>query len=258
MPPNDYMINAKRACFSVFSVLIIGLLFFHPAARGGLVDKYFGSEKKLVLVFVDLSGSVSKQDWGIYKESFQKLIEKLGPGDKLVLSRISEQSMATYKPDAERELPKSGIAFNDKEEGDKIKGELVKDFEALPRKQAKVETTNILDVLNISQDYFQKNPERKIHWVVILSDMVEESNNVNFKRKRLTPELTEMIISDKKKQNALPSLPGAKIFVAGAGEAKGNSSKYHEIRDFWLRYLKETGAICEPSMYGRTAIVEYK
>jgi len=257
MPLNDYKIYMKRVCFCVFSVLIAGLLFFHPAARGGLIDKYFGSDKKLVLVYVDLSGSISKQDWGIYKESFQKLIEKLEPGDKLVLGRISDQSMATFKPDAERELPKSGVAFNDKEEGDKVKGVLVKDFETL-QSQPQTTLTNILDVLNISQDYFQKNPERKIHWVVILSDMVEESKDVNFKKKRLTPELVEKIISSKKKQNALPSLPGAKIFVAGAGEVKGNSSKYHEIRDFWLRYFKETGAVCEPSMYGRTAIVEYK
>lgn len=263
--------SVKRGAIALAAIATVGLVGAFQPASGGLLDKYFGKDKKLVLVFVDLSGSISDQDWNIYHATFDKLVEQaprgggrvfLEPGDRLVLSRISEQSVGNYIPDADKKLPKTGVEINDNDQAEKIKGELKKEFENLKGKQ-RAQRTNILDVLNVSQDMFQKDPERKNRVLVILSDMIEESKEQNFMRVKLTPEYIEKVIQEKKKNHSFPNLQGVKIYVAGAGgvksdTGKGDSGKFHEIREFWLRYFKEAGAICESSMYGRTATVEFK
>ncbi len=108
--------------------------------------------------------------------------------------------------------------------------------------------------MKIAEDIFNRDQKRKVRWLVIFSDMVEESKKYNFKTNPPTKSVAEKILEDHKNSGFLPSLKGVKVYVAGAG----GGTNYKAIKDFWLRYFKETGAICDESTYGRSPITAFK
>lgn len=219
------------------------------------IKKILGSRDKIVVVLVDISGSIPDRDWEIYNQSFDALLnadqEVAKPGNRLVLGRISGQTLSDFIPDADEPFPKTGVQLNDEESAKKIAKTLKEKFQELRQKQSK--STNIFESLKIAEDIFNRDQNRKSRWLVILSDMVEESRNYDFKTNPPSQSDAEKIIEDHKKSGFLPSLKGVNVYVIGAG----GGSNYDTIKNFWLRYLKETGAICDESTYGRSAITAF-
>lgn len=221
----------------------------------GQIKNLFGAKDKIVVVMVDVSGSIPDRDWAIYEQSFEALLkpdEKVAkPGNRVVLGRISGQTLSNFIPDADSTFPKTGVKINDEESAERIAKILKEKFEELRQKESK--STNIFESLKIAEDIFNRDQNRKVRWLVILSDMVEESRNHNFKTNPPAKPVADKIIEDHKKSGFLPSLKGVRVYVIGAG----GGSNYETIKNFWLRYLNETGALCDESTYGRSAITAF-
>src|SRR5436309_2849789 len=102
---------------TVITIAAIMCFLHHPVrAQGGVLDtvrSLFGSPPppppRLVLVFVDISGSIKQDDWDIYQITYFSLVGPAdgrlgdrtalrpgpqgGPGDKLILGTISEATL---------------------------------------------------------------------------------------------------------------------------------------------------------------------
>ena len=81
-----------------------------------------------------------------------------------------------------------------------------------------------------------------------MSDMVEESENYNFARNPLNEQRGEQVLRSLRERKRLPDLGGVKIYVAGARHKSVDQGL--QIKRFWLRYFKETGASGAAENYG--------
>ena len=78
--------------------------------------------------------------------------------------------------------------------------------------------------------------------------MIEDSSDYDFSKERLSEKRISQIIEVEKSKNRLPDLKSVKVYVAGARAPK--SEQFSNIRNFWMRYFKECGAICPKENYG--------
>ncbi|MGH7961798.1 MAG: hypothetical protein ACRERD_08225, partial [Candidatus Binatia bacterium] len=58
---------------------------------------------KTVLVFMDVSGSV--RDFTVYHDSWAKILDGITDGDRIVLARITAETLTQFRPVLDRELP---------------------------------------------------------------------------------------------------------------------------------------------------------
>jgi len=85
--------------------------------------------------------------------------------------------------------------------------------------------------------------------------MLQEAGRLNFRRDRLDSAYTQQIIAERIATGGLPNLAGVRIYVSGAGATADRPELLFLVRSFWLRYFSATGAICDSTMYGRSALL---
>lgn len=255
-----------KRCMILTGLPVLLSMALISSGSAGMFDVFNGdSDQKLVIVFVDISGSPTEKDWKIYTDTFESLIKTGGKsqiinaGDRVVLSQISEQTIADFSPYLDQIVEKENKVMRDRKHVKKASENLQESFVSL-KQEKRAKLTRILDMLNIAEEIFAKDSDRKDKWIIFLSDMVEESTTANFAKKPVSDKFTKEFISHRKEYGLLPDLTGVKVYVAGAGGSKGKSSakKFYDTRSFWLAYFEATGAKSSESMYGRTAIRTFK
>ena len=229
-----------------------GLLVWPSPAHGGLLDQLFRrrAASKQVQVFVDVSLSTTEEDRRIYEATFRELVERLTPGDKVILGLISDTPMPRFVPEAVRSLPRSGIELNDIEGTQRVQQDLAKDFERVKTRR-RGSRSYILDTLSVAGELIASDEVevRRSNWVVLLSDMIEDSEEARFALTTLDARQIHQIIERRKARRLLPDLRGALVLVAGASAA--DSRKYREIQEFWAAYFQSANAVCSSGTYGR-------
>jgi hypothetical protein len=110
----------------------------------------------------------------------------------------------------------------------------------------KAPKTNILSSLNVAQQLFDGDVREKV--LVILSDMIEDSDRYNFERLRLTKQEEQKILAEQRERGELPDLRGVLVCVAGANAP--TTERFKDVEGFWLLYLTATGADANDSRYG--------
>jgi hypothetical protein len=94
--------------------------------------------------------------------------------------------------------------------------------------------TEILNSLNIAETILH-NEKKRDKILVILSDMIQDSREYNFKTAKITNGYIQKVIRYRQRQKLIPNLTGVKVYVAGAsGE---DSYRFRSIEKFWARYL---------------------
>ena len=78
--------------------------------------------------------------------------------------------------------------------------------------------------------------------------MLENSEEYNFERLKLTDSFAQQVIEQQKKKGRLPDLGGAKLYVAGASAKSANLAL--DVQRFWLAYCKAANADLAPQNYG--------
>ena len=103
-----------------------------------------------------------------------------------------------------------------------------------------------MNSLVLAEKIFAGDRRRRV--LILLSDMLEDSEEYNFERIHVTEEFARQVIEDNRRPGQLPDLGGATVYVAGASAR--SASKVHEVQRFWLEYSKAANARLIPQNYG--------
>jgi hypothetical protein len=76
--------------------------------------------------------------------------------------------------------------------------------------------------------------------LVVLSDMIECSSELNFEKDELTPEYVERAMQKLRAKGRLPNLQNVDVWIVGAYAT--NTERYFAVQSFWNRFIRETGA----------------
>lgn len=246
----------KRWRLKLLGIVLLSslLLLSHMNRSAGAFGNSENDKKERVMViFVDMSGSTNVARRTVYREAFEKIYQNLGQGDRVIVGTITGRSYIDFKPAIDMKIPKKTIWVNRiqfernlTQTKEKIRGEVK---QLLSRKRG-TQRTEILNSLNIAETIFHNEKHPKI--LVILSDMIQDSKEYNFSRVKVTNKYISQVIRYRQKHNLIPSLTDVKVYVAGATAV--DSSKYRSVEKFWARYFAKTGADFSPHRYGHSLI----
>jgi len=206
---------------------------------------------KIVVVFADVSASV--KDFDVYHDSWSKILSRLEGGDRIVLGKITDETFTRFRPVIDETVPGFSWLTDNKLRYEKkikeIKEKLLKALDealAAPRSQK----TDILNTLTLAEKVFHGDKRRRV--LVLLSDMLEDSEVYNFERLKLAEDFTRRVIEEKRRKGEMPDLGKAKVYVAGAS-AK-SASRALEVQRFWIEYIKAANGNLAPQNYGPALI----
>ena len=228
---------------------IIILVVFSGCENINKIFKGDNAEKEMrreVVVLLDVTGS-TKDTRGDFVYPMERIFKALNPGDALIILKIEGMREVQLKPLFELELPSLEGAPNQYHK-DKLKRQVerskVDTFNyfinnIFNKKVAKVEGSNFSDLIGaikLGAVCFKVSQDRK-KVLVILSDMIQDTGDLNFEKVVPDEKLTDSIIS---RTSDFPDLRGVTVYIAGLK---------HEIREkkekialFWRRYLERAGA----------------
>lgn len=217
----------------------------------------FGKDKpppKAIVVFVDMSGSTNKARRTVYRNAFDKIYKSLKGGDRIVVGTITSRSYIDFKAAVDAEIPEESIWVNRlryEQQLAKTKNDVKKAVKRLLARKRGTPWTEILNSLNIADTLFH-NEKKRQKILVILSDMIQDSQQFRFEKSKINNKYISDLIRMRKKQNLIPNLSGVKIYVAGAS-AK-STRKYRSIEKFWTRYFDVSRADFSSHRYGHSLI----
>lgn len=222
-------------------------------AEAGLLAQLLGEPAvpKLITVALDLSASPSGEDWTVYESNYQRLLQHVCPGDRVVLTPIISRPHLRAKPAADIEFPATGIRLNDEEAARRNKRALRDAFlklKAMPREHS----TPILETLSVVQPLKMADGARAHWWIVLLTDGRQESPLLNVERDTLATDQVRQVVQKLKSQGALPDLSGATVFVGGAASA--TPEKFIQTQRFWQEAFSQAGAMMPLGNYVRDGL----
>jgi len=245
-------LNLKSLCaIFVGTLMVFGVLNQTAEAGWGI-----GKDKKgprVIVILVDMSGSTNRARRTVYRNAFEKIYEKIQDGDRVVIGTITGRSFIDFKPVVDAEIPKQSIWVNRisyEQNLSKTKKNINAQVERLLSRKRGTPHTEILNSLNIADTIFHNEKRSKL--LVILSDMVQDSKEINFDRVKITDTYTAKLIEYRRKHKLIPNLSGVKVYVAGA--SSDEAQKYRSIEKFWRRYFKVAGADFSQHRYGHSLL----
>jgi hypothetical protein len=259
--------NRTLIIAGVAVALLIGiaaLLAESPSAREQ-VAKMNRDESKTVLALFDLSGSARDMQ-EVYNAAFTRIIDGLGPGDRIVVERISDRPLneATFPVN---ELFEKYGAFdrrsspvyapaNERDLAAK-KDEIKETVRAFIAGNGGSGTTAIIDSMLLAEQVFTTYPSPQ-RVLFVFSDMVEIHGGNNFLRDGLTDASIGRIMDDLRESDRLSDLHGVTVYVVGAGAGGDNrkvkATQWFDIKRFWLRFFAEAGATLTENHYGASLL----
>jgi hypothetical protein len=239
------------------ALILVALVLFLPSA---LLPQQTDHTVKTIFVLFDLTASTKSQRPGFLRD-FNKILAVIQPGDTLIADKISENPLAqnefpintefaVFKASTSNPLYAGGEkknyrkAFQEKKEQIYIQA---KEF----LNSASADWTDILGALEIADRVFKSNKTGK-PILVIMSDMIQDSTNYKFDHETFSPDRITAILRNEKANNGFPNLTGVTVYVTGA--TGGNTRQFNAIKQFWMSYFKETGAILKDENYGNTLL----
>ena len=216
----------------------------------------FKDKKKprLIIVFVDMSGSTNKARGTVYKNAFDMIYKNLNQGDRIVVGTITSRSFIDFKPKVDEEIPEQTIWVNRikfEHNLTKTKKKIRQNVDQLLKTKIGTQYTEILNSLNIADTIFH-NEKKREKILVLLSDMLQDSKEYNFEKVRITNKYIKNIIENRSKQELIPNFSGVKIYVAGASAA--DSKKFRAVELLWTRYFEASKADFSTHRYGHSLL----
>jgi len=247
----------KRSRQALLGFLLISLFLLAGAMnrRAEAAWESWNNEKKprVILVFVDMSGSTNLARRTVYGDCFEKIYQDLHQGDRIVVGTITGRSFIDFKPVVDVEIPKKSLWVNRiqfERNLTETKEKIRRGVERLLSRKKGTPRTEILNSLNIAETIFHNEKREKI--LVLLSDMIQDSREYDFSSTKITNDYINKLIRYRRNKNLIPNLSGVKVYVAGASGS--DSHKFRSIEKFWARYFKRAGADYSHHRYGHTLI----
>ncbi len=231
----------------------LALTFTCTKAEAGFFSKN-DKKAKLIIVFLDMSGSTNKDRKSIYKNAFDMIYKKLDQDDRIVVGTITSHSYIDFKPRVDEKIPKKSIWVNRlkyEKNLTRTRKKIKKEVNRLLSYKHGTRQTEILNSLNIADTIFH-NEKNRMKILVLLSDMIQDSREYKFDKTRITNKYIENLIKNRKKQELIPDLKGVKIYVAGASAS--GSRKFRAVKLLWTRYFKTCNADFSTHRYGHSLL----
>ena len=223
------------------------------------------SGHRTVVVLMDLSLSCSNAGlFPYYREDFEKVLKGLGFGDTIVVATITGDSSAELDLPVNETLPvlKSNTdnplvlrGMQEEAESQKVARikAIAKKVDGLLQSKPQIKSTDLFGGMEMASRVFKSypNPNRVL---IVLSDMQQDADGVDFYRNDLSNRSINAIIKKLQAQGQLPDLTGTRILVACAQPPNSNVSRYRSIRSFWIAYFGACHARLDPSDYGAALI----
>jgi len=238
-------------------LFFIGLFLFINANSAKVnAASILGKDKvsKIIIVFVDMSGSTNKARKSVYKNAFDMIYKSLDQGDRIVVGTITSHSYIDFKPKVDEEIPEKSVWLNRLKYEQHLantKKKIQEGVDQLFNYKYGTQQTEILNSLNIADTIFHGEKKRK-KILVLLSDMIQDSKEYKFEKVKITNKYIATIIKNRTGQKLIPNLSNVKIYVAGATAA--NSKKFRAIQLLWTRYFDASGADFSTHRYGHSLL----
>lgn len=209
---------------------------------------------KVVCVLFDLSGTTNKPEIRkAYIDDFKIITERLTHGDAIVVALITEFSAGELRLLFQHQFPpfepgqdKTDMQIKAYTTTLETAMQHVKDSlraiadSVLMDSSRRIMRTDIMTSLQVAERVLNSSPQpRKI--LVILSDMVEDSDSYNFEREDLTESRIRAIIEREKRLRRVPNLAQVRVYCIGAFAR--NAARYERIKAFWSEYFTACGAV---------------
>jgi len=189
-------------------------------------------------------------------------MSKVKEGDYIVAGQITERSISEITLPINYHFD-SFVASTDntlysdaeKENFDKkfkaSKDSLCVIADSVINKPKKILNTDILSAMQLAEKIFKSYPGND-RVLIIMSDMIQDTPDLNFETMDLTDNRCDQIIAQKTKNNELADLKDAKIYVTGANA--NNSKQFNKIQNFWMKYFKACKANALKENYGAALV----
>jgi hypothetical protein len=218
----------------------------------------------LYLILIDRSESVNKPEMRqLYSRNLRIILGSVDHGDVLVLGWITDrsagelelpvnESLPAFCPETDNPLMLAPLRAR-ADSGLKVRLSVISDSVAqlLASSQRPVMHTAIVESLELAQRVFASyDAATKV--LVLMSDMEEDSEKLNFAKERLAGARSDSIIGQLRNAGRMPDLRGVHVYVLGA--TTGNGPRDREIHNFWMSFFKSTGAELRPADYGAALV----
>ena len=208
---------------------------------------------RVLVIFVDMSGSANLDRRTVYQKAFEKIYQNLSQGDRVTVGTITGRSYIDFKPSVDVGIPEKTIWVNRiqfERNLTEAKEKIRREVDRLLSRKRGTQRTEILNSLNIAETIFHNEKRQKI--LIILSDMIQDSKEYNFAQANVTDEYIDEAIKYRQKHNLIPNLTDVKVYVAGASGT--DSNKFRSIEKFWACYFAKSGADFSHHRYGHSLI----
>lgn len=193
---------------------------------------------KEVVVLLDLTSSITSEEWRSYDKAFQSMVNGLTSGDRATLVTITDAKLGEFHAAFVAELKNTNSAVRDKiDNRPRIQG-LIQAYVNSKKQAGKANSTQLFSSLRgAGQLFAQSNQQDK--WLVLLSDMMDSSiiGPVTGRKCEMDGLLTNL----KKESGGVATLNGVKVFVNGAGGPGMSDSAYDCMQKFWEKYFQAAG-----------------
>lgn len=229
---------------------VLALVFFLGFASG--CEEKPPEARTTFVVSFDLSESTNEEGVRqMYCQSFRKVLSAVDGGDAIVASWITSRSDTEITfpvndtfprfvpPNDNPEVVRRYRAIHDSLLSSKREAHAAAVCDSLGSTSRTEMNTSILSALDVARRIFgaYSNSEDVL---VLMSDMVEDSELYDFSRLRLTDEEVTEILTSEREENRIPDLRGVRVYVVGAMGA--TSERQRSLERFWRAYFAETGA----------------
>lgn len=243
----------RRAAFGILSAGLICLT--------GCTARSEQPAGKAVVILVDRSLSAGA-DRELYARAMDRVQQDLQPGDRIIGAWITESSAEDFRDYLDSELPAPfppmgalDIASKykrDKEQWDVQMAESLahvrRGIATLMEQPSRSGKSKIFESLRVvGQILASERRPRKI--VILLSDMVEDSETADFEHARLDKAFVEKMVAQQRENGTLPNLQGVTVFAAGVRGSPVDRAA--AIEQFWRGYFEAAGANVGPGAISR-------
>lgn len=230
-------------------------------------------ERKNVIAMIDYSGTIKPETLNIYATTIaDNVFGNLSQSDKMILIPIDEASKIEASQLLYHDLNQQGFDKDIrtvterenviKERLDKYKRENRDAVfnTVIEQKERRKQYTKLTDILSaieqaaLKTEHFEPpssfdqfldsvsgtSEMKSENVILIFSDMIHESSDLNFLSLAFDEKLVNKTIADLKAQNRIPNLKGTKVFVCG--RTGKTNAMIDGIHSFWKRYFAEAHA----------------
>ena len=187
------------------------------------------------VVLLDLSRSTSTANFHANVNGVGDLIQKLKPGERIVVIPISDRFSGSVLLDKTLAVDVGSLGLRERADREAIGAEWRSIAQAIKPVYARTDILGALASLP-----YRSNLGAVALRIYIFSDLQQDTPQLDLEH---APSISVVpAIARLKRANAIPHLTGAKIYAVGVDPVGKSAHYYAQLREFWSAYFAAAGA----------------